>query len=285
MRLSKFTVYQQPYLSTYLLNLPCAQFQLNLSFQTIINHGNNRESRESNKYNLKKKTKRKRRYALLRSFQLIRVRPVIRYSPFEQRWIPIENIVNIICNATARFNSLSKERRAGIYILQRSSFKRTPPFSNLATPTFSRIRISRSKRGGRTDSVSRKPYGITDGWRCLESRAELGWKRYGGGNHRKRDRNLWRDGEEGCGGRKSRPGWDGIWIIESGRSRGRTLNKITWEKRWNKVKEGRGGGGRRERKRWVALARSNCEPSFQIQQFLLLNDTTYFFSIQEICSS
>lgn len=121
------------------------------------------------------------------------------------------------------------------------------PFSNLATPTFSRIRISRSKRGGRTDSVSRKPYGITDGWRCLESRAELGWKRYGGGNHRKRDRNLWRDGEEGCGGRKSRPGWDGIWIIESGRSRGRTLNKITWEKRWNKVKEGGGRGEEREK--------------------------------------
>lgn len=179
--------------------------------------------------------------------------------------------------------SLKRETSRDIYSPALFLQAHTPFFQSCYTYFFEDSYLAFEKRRT-TDSVSRKPYGITDGWRCLESRAELGWKRYGGGNHRKRDRNLWRDGEEGCG-RKSRPGWDGIWIIESGRSRGRTLNKITWEKRWNKVKEGVGGGGRRERRRWVALARSNCEPSFQIQQFLLLNDTTYFFSIQEICSN
>lgn len=55
-------------------------------------------------------------------------------------------------------------------------------------------------------------------WKCTRNivRRKISWET---------ERSAARKGCE----RKSRPGWDGIWIIESSRSWGRTLNKITWQ--------------------------------------------------------
>lgn len=239
MRLSKFTVYQQPYLSTYLFNLPYAQFQLNLSFQTIINHGTIENCSRIELYNLRKKKKNKKekkiRIITIYSFRLIRIRPVIRYSPFEQRWIPIENSKYHLY-ATARLNSLSKEDEPGyIYIFSSALPSSAHPLFPILLHLLFRGFVSRSKRGRRPILCLESPMALPMD-RGASSRGQ-NLDGNAGGNHRKRDGNLWRDREEGCGGRKSRPGWDGIWIIESGRSRGRTLNKITWEKRWNKVRE------------------------------------------------
>lgn len=109
----------------------------------------------------------------------------------------------------------------------------------------------------------------------IESRAELRWKyRRKSSEEEEEGKSLeglegwWLGQGEGGYGRKSRPGWNGIWIIESSRSRGRTLNKITWGKRWNKVK-GRGKKGEMGGPGEIQFSHCRCEPSFRIEEFLL----------------